>query len=117
HGREEEPVSLHRPVQIRIVVGPLHRLRRRTSSEELESGTLRPGLPQGSLLGIWRTAAERHQDTYSALLPTSASSGQGEHCGETGRRNPRSEPVSEVGAEGVGFEPTVTLPSQWFQEL
>jgi hypothetical protein len=48
------------------------------------SGTLRPGLAQGSLLGIWRNAG--------------------------------SEPVYRGQSGGRGFEPTVTLPPQWFQE-
>jgi hypothetical protein len=33
---------------------------------------------------------------------------------QTGGHKPRSGAVCEVGAEGVGFEPTVTLPPQWF---
>jgi hypothetical protein len=35
HARVEEPVCLHRPVQVRLVINPAHRLRRRIPAREL----------------------------------------------------------------------------------
>jgi hypothetical protein len=56
HRREEEPVRLQRPVQIRIVVSPLYCLRRRVPARELIASVLR----------IWCT-----QSRVSSKPPTS----------------------------------------------